>query len=800
MENLNALKLFNELQAVDDYKKVNEILLKYNFITNKGKIQPVKKNWKVLGGDKHIQIASVHNQQSDSKGAIVEKITNCIDAIVKNDVKSKQIKAKSFNDAVQTACNDKIIKNKIIGIQNFEKQYDLFLVATGDKDDTENTALSFIDRGIGQPNSDFEKTFLSINQGYKMEQPDQHGQFHMGGLGALTHSVGGTQLIISKRNPEFNEYQDEKNMWSFTIIKEFTGDDGMPIFYYLIIDNKIPNFNVGSLPIIPKKHSQKDIRRNGTYLEYGTLVKNYSYKLPWGCGTVITSNLKYNLNHLLPSIPFPINFLELRKGYNDGKNRNSKFIGLEEQLVSSDLVEWEDEPFNVGGVKVKVIVTKRFTKKNADKDDKETRVLNEARRCIHKINYQTHYIESTTVNKYIDNHGLSFIKNSIIFIVDYSNLSMGEKLSVFQANRESVKKTSDIYNKVMYQIDDYLRDSKELKRIKNKRKNEMDSSEPESLEKMFTEDFFVGENTLSSLNCDNLISNFKNSDMFVGGMNDENGDENESKTEPTYLDIKDFINKYKETPKLVKSQGKFSLKFLMDNDDYVPTFVLNGQTITSSRTKALYEGQNKGKYLYTLVFDNKKIKMIDDQIYDMIIVLTEQKTSKTIAGNIKIKYDSTPGIGSSSSKKGKNDKKDKQKFDIRSLFEYKIKSLKELKEMFFDDESFDEKSFTHNVKDDNKLIIYFNKDYISYKNALSQVKNPKTLETVQQNILWDHIRTSINGWNVFSGKIKEIEETSKNEIEEVIRVSNLSDDINTSSKISSNILIANTLKYYLSKN
>ena len=101
-------ELFFELFNATNHTEVNRILQDYGFLdSNNNEIG----NWKYLGGDSS-KTTTVHSQNSKPLGALVETITNSVDALIENDVKLSGVVPKTFKEAINTVSKHRTIAEK----------------------------------------------------------------------------------------------------------------------------------------------------------------------------------------------------------------------------------------------------------------------------------------------------------------------------------------------------------------------------------------------------------------------------------------------------------------------------------------------------------------------------------------------------------------------------------------------------------------------------------------------------------------------------------------------------------------
>ena len=168
-------------------------------LVKKNPVFQKKENWKPLGGHEN-NFGVIENQQSNPIAAIIEKITNSIDATLMKRCYELGIDPKSptapqsMEEAKEKFFDD--FKNWDLSGQRFAQAENIQIVADGPR---MNTSLTIYDNGEGQHPDEFENTFLSLLRGNKNEIHFVQGKYNMGGSGAIVFcGKKGYQLIGSK--------------------------------------------------------------------------------------------------------------------------------------------------------------------------------------------------------------------------------------------------------------------------------------------------------------------------------------------------------------------------------------------------------------------------------------------------------------------------------------------------------------------------------------------------------------------------------------------------------------------------
>ena len=307
--------IFNHLFNSQTEQDVNGLLEEYaDFFKSD--------NWKPLGGNMS-NYGIVKNQQSAPIAALIEKITNSIDAILmrKCFMADKDPKSEDAPDSMEEAIKVFFHNSKSWDLPTYRKKQaeSIQILADGPK---LNTSLIIYDDGEGQHPKDFENTFLSLLKGNKNEINFVQGKYNMGGSGSIIFcGKKRYQLIASKRHTNDGEF-------GFTLIREHPFQKGEKMkqketwYEYFIYDNKIPSFPIEKL----------DLKLHNRLFETGTIIKLYSYDLPAGSRSVISRDLNQSINEYLFEPALPILTVDRKERYPDDRNLERELYGLKRRL------------------------------------------------------------------------------------------------------------------------------------------------------------------------------------------------------------------------------------------------------------------------------------------------------------------------------------------------------------------------------------------------------------------------------------------------------------------------------------
>lgn len=560
-ENHNAKSLCLRIIEADNESKVKEILEEEGMWSNEEYWSPY--------GESMNNFSDIGNQQSGSLDALIEKFTNSIDATIMKEVQRDGVDPKSDEapDSIREAVNDYfdipggLLRNLSSKERNDLAKELIAFVASGEKGrNSKKPTYSVIDRGEGQHPDNFSKTLLSLGESNKLEVPFVQGEFNMGGTGVLPFcGEYGTQFILSRRDPEISD--EDSNPWGFTIVRRFDvreleGDYAHPVYMYLTLDGDIPRFKEDELPLWPSEESEPNQREEE--LTHGTYIKMYNFDTP--TTTMITLDPKYRLSGILTKPPLPIRFYETRDY--SGHSLTSTLSGLDVRLFddrSENVVDGfpSTSGFQIGNSDFKV---RTYCIKRQDDKRNVKRYRQAKDGIIFTINGQVHASkhERFFTRKKV---GLNYIKDSIIVIVDCSEMASDDRADFFMNSRDRLRDT-DIRTKIEDKLESILGSHEGLNSVIEERKEdalENQLEENSSLADAF-EQVAEGDGPLSQI--------FKSGDIGQG--------QKDSPDPPEPPEPPDYLKKYptKFNPKnevfeISENKENISLKFDTDaENDY----------------------------------------------------------------------------------------------------------------------------------------------------------------------------------------------------------------------------------------
>ena len=388
-------------------------------------------------GDNESFFGVIENQQSSPVPALVEKITNSIDAILMRrcyeegiDPKSPTA-PKSVNEAIQSFFQSSqswdLPGKRAIQAESIQ------ILARGPRN---NTSLVIYDDGEGQHPEKFSSTFLSLLRGNKNEIRFVQGKYNMGGAGAVVFcGKKRYQLVASKRF-------DQTGKFGFTIMRkhplspEEEKTRKNTWYEYLLIDGNIPAFEIESL----------DLGLHNRVFKTGTIIKLYSYNLPAGARSVISRDLNQSINEFLFEPALPVYTIDIKERYPRDRNLERNLYGLKRRLEEDDskyIRTFFSETHNdsdIGSLKITVYVFNPRIDGKSAKETKDTikrEFFKNSMSVMFSLNGQVH--GSFTSEFVTRSLKFNLLKDYLLIHVDCTNLKNSFRTELFMGSRDRLK-------------------------------------------------------------------------------------------------------------------------------------------------------------------------------------------------------------------------------------------------------------------------------------------------------------------------------------------------------------------------
>ena len=437
MSDSDLQRLFNRLYAAGTESEVDEVVQSIA-----GEFRDC--NWQPLGKNDN-NYGIVENQQASPIAALIEKITNSIDAVLTKKCLERGIDPKS-KDAPQSMeeAKEKFFpehKNWDIPTNRNIQAESIQILADGERKDT---SLIIYDDGEGQHPQDFEDTFLSLVRGNKNEIQFVQGKYNMGGSGAIVFcGKKRYQLIGSKK-------YDSSGKFGFTLIRKhpMTASEEKrkksTWYEYLKIGDKIPEFEVDSL----------DLGLHRRQFATGTIIKLYSYTLK-GISD-ISRDLNASINEYLfePVLPlytiekeerYPKSYLLRRGLYGLKRKLEKKGSNIEEGDEEEDGNKYVEDSFSlslsdrtIGEVKITCYVFKeKIEGTKSSKDSIQREFFKNNMSVLFSINGQVHgHLTSGFISRSLK---MNLLKDYLLIHVDCTAVQRDFRQELTMASRDRLK-------------------------------------------------------------------------------------------------------------------------------------------------------------------------------------------------------------------------------------------------------------------------------------------------------------------------------------------------------------------------
>ncbi len=394
-------------------------------------------NWTPYGNNKG-NFGTFENQQNHPVPALIEKITNSIDATLIKECKLRGINPKSKEAPADMISAVKMfynIEGDEIGLLSPPERRvigeNIQILALGDK---QQPSIVIYDNGEGQNPENFKSTFLSLHNNNKTNIHFVQGKYNMGSTGAVVFcGENKYQLIASKKHPEINHL--DSNQFGFTLVRRhpLTSDEeveyGKSTWYeYFSLNSEIPAFDITEL----------DLGLYNRNFISGSVVKLYSYQLPKGSRSNITFDLWRDLNQYMYQLPLPVTLFEKRDYVAKNPTKlvlgNRTRITIDSRESVSNIISYNiPKEAGLGNIPIDVIVFNPKTDHNEFIKNKS---------IIFTQNGQVHGFDGQS---FISQElGFSLLKKHMLIHVDCTHIPTHIRQDLFMANRTHLKNSNKV--------------------------------------------------------------------------------------------------------------------------------------------------------------------------------------------------------------------------------------------------------------------------------------------------------------------------------------------------------------------
>ncbi len=401
-------------------------------------------------GDIQDNFGRIH-MMSDPAGAIIERVTNAIDA-------SLETRAEDHPELVATCKSPRMFAEKAFKIPNGylknmlpklrEKLVDELNIEieTRDGDSDETPTIDVRDRGAGIQRSEMPNTILGLNRGVKITKWYLMGMYGQGGSTTLAFS----EYVVYLTRRQVHGKADAKV--SFTVAKyqePQAGEKGGRYVYLVSADDKLPF----------------EVQANESEFGAGTLVKHVNYRL----GKIPFIDFYSLLERFLfdPILPFWYRERRTTKPFAGNLDSGRRIFGSRDRLERTDLIDskWKEELVcdldELGKFTARYYVFRRGTPEK----EKKT-FINPANPIVVTYNGQSQDTLPRRIITY--DCDLSYLASDIAVQIDCEQLSDKGRLRFFATTREVI--TKEGRDKIIEKIGPALRD--ELQQLNIQREQE----------------------------------------------------------------------------------------------------------------------------------------------------------------------------------------------------------------------------------------------------------------------------------------------------------------------------------------
>lgn len=305
----NSKDMFLKLLSISSSDEIASLIENDNFFKTENC------NWKSYGGRDN-NAGQVEGQMKSSSNALVEKLTNSIDALLMRrcyevegaapDSKDPKL-PKSLSEAISKyfGGEDEINKKR----SEWAKRH-LVVLAEGDK---KKPTLTVIDRGEGQSPERIQNTIVHLSGSIKRNVDFVFGKYHQGGSAAIRFCGSKAkcyQLVLSRRAETIAD-KNKTNDYGWTLVRR--NYKSRTAFYEYCADKDGNTFSF---------KFDKPLKIDGLDIEFtdGCLIRLYDYYLDNPSNITYGRNsLAFDIDQKLQKSPLPIYLQDIRGWRGDTK-------------------------------------------------------------------------------------------------------------------------------------------------------------------------------------------------------------------------------------------------------------------------------------------------------------------------------------------------------------------------------------------------------------------------------------------------------------------------------------------------
>ncbi|HOW70458.1 MAG TPA: hypothetical protein PKY77_07650 [Phycisphaerae bacterium] len=478
-DKIDPRSLFKAFYTAGNESEIDDVMARYSPFLE------TADNWRRLGGiDNNFGV--IENQQASPIAALIEKLTNSIDAILMRrcleqgvDPQS-ELAPRSMHEAIERFFpHHKLWDYPKAEVRRQQAEH-IQVLADGPRGDT---SLIIFDDGEGQHPEAFEDTFLSLLRGNKNDIHFVQGKYNMGGSGAIVFCGRNRYQLIGSRR------FDGTGRFGFTLIRKHPLSNEERTKYkntwyeFLVVNGAIPAFACSEL----------DLGLHQRRFTTGTIIKLYSYDLPSGISD-ISRDLNQSINEYLFEPALPMYIIESESRYPHNVQRERHLYGLKRRLEQEDSEYIEDyfsEEATLSGIGTLRATCYVFRSRAKGKNAKETResisreFFKNNMSVLFSVNGQVHgHYTSEFITRTLK---MNLLRNYLLIHVDCTQLEPDFRNELTMASRDRLKGGVES-RRIRDELGKILRKSR-LSEINKRRKDvlDLDSSQADELVRSFAD-------------------------------------------------------------------------------------------------------------------------------------------------------------------------------------------------------------------------------------------------------------------------------------------------------------------------
>lgn len=415
-------------------------------------------DWVPLGREPN-NYSIVENQQADAMAAFTELVINSIDAIILRAFFDKYGDNYTGDEysSLDEAAEDLVD----------EDRDEIEIIASGEQNGP--FSLTLYDNGQGQPQTEFEHTFLNVLTPGELKQEFDflQGKYGMGSTGVLPFcGEKGFKLICSAS-------ADNPGEWSWSVIRK---NREKTRYEYLVVNGVPPQFSgeIGGR-------------------EFGTFVKCVEYQSERK--STITKRFRHRLERYLTESPVPIRLNEQRYGDDYGAPHTKGLLpsldARRELVHGHEVIEHTFDNDVLGTKDIEIYLMKaedQLEEIGYQKGATEAFVTGSKQTeqaILFTFNGQTHGDQGQTFIKRRCN--LRRISNDTLVIVDFTDINDADVVDLFKPSRDRLQ-NKEPAKVLKSELEEVISENEMLRKEEERRKSKDVEEDAEELEEDILDD------------------------------------------------------------------------------------------------------------------------------------------------------------------------------------------------------------------------------------------------------------------------------------------------------------------------